>query len=109
MSGRFIHTLNVHETALYFFLVLVGDHRGLSYYADQTICKTLSMEYERLYRSRITLMEKSLIAYEPPLYQVLELPAFPVQQDHVPASRRGMAVIGDIFNRMAAGRRREHG
>lgn len=99
MRDRFLHTLDVYEAALYFFLVLVGDHQGLSYYSDGTACRALSMEYEHLHRSRLDLIRKSLIAYEPPLYQVLELPDGPVQL-YTP-SRSGNAALGEVLQGLA--------
>jgi hypothetical protein len=99
MRDKFLHGLDVHETALYFFLVLAGDQRGLSFYGDQTVCRTLSMDYERLYQSRMGLMRKSLIAYAPPLYQVLELPACPVNL--FTPSPSGSAALGEIFHQLA--------
>jgi hypothetical protein len=59
--------------ALYLFLVTVADARGLSYYADGSIGRVLSLSPERLAAARKALIRVGLIAYEPPLYQVLEL------------------------------------
>lgn len=104
MRGGFLRDLDVQSIALYFFLVLVGDHRGLSYYGDRTICRTLSLSYEDLYGSRMRLINQELIAYDPPLYQVLEVPAGPVYC-HTP-SRDGRAALGEILARMAQGARK---
>ena len=59
--------------ALYLFLVTVADARGLSYYADGSIGRVLSLSPERLAAARKALIRVGLIAYESPLYQVLEL------------------------------------
>ncbi len=59
--------------ALYLFLVTVADARGLSYYADGSIGRVLSLRPQRLAAARETLIRAGLIAYEAPLYQVLEL------------------------------------
>ena len=99
MRGGFLQELSIEEIGLYFFLVLVGDNQGLSYYGDKTVCTSLSIEYEDLYQARIQLVRHDLIAYAPPLYQVLELPASPIQQ-YTP-SRHGAAALGEILNTLA--------
>ena len=99
MREDFLGDLEVEEIALYFFLVLVGDNQGLSYYGDKTVCKRLSIPYEKLYQSRMGLLEHDLIAYAPPLYQVLELPASPLKQ-YTP-SRDGRAALGEILHSLS--------
>ena len=59
--------------ALYLFLVTVGDEQGLSYYSDASICGHLDITAEELRQARRTLLGAGLIAWEAPLYQVLEL------------------------------------
>jgi hypothetical protein len=59
--------------ALYLFLVTVGDVRGLSHYADDSIMKRLSMDSNTLEKARGNLIRSGLIAWQPPLYQVLSL------------------------------------
>lgn len=59
--------------ALYLFLVTVADAQGLSYYADGSISRLLSLSPERLAQAREMLIRAGLIAYESPLYQVLAL------------------------------------
>ena len=72
--------------ALYLFLVTVADAQGLSYYSEASIARRLSMDPERLGRARADLVRLGLIAYEPPLYQVLALdaPAVPVPSRELP-------------------------
>ena len=57
--------------ALYLFLVTVGDEQGLSYYSDASVCSHLSLSNETLRQARRQLLERRLIAWEAPLYQVL--------------------------------------
>ena len=59
--------------ALYLFLVTVCDGRGLSYYADKTICQLLPLDAASLAGARRELIAAGLIAYQSPLYQVLAL------------------------------------
>ena len=76
--------------ALYLFLVTVADARGLSYYADASIGRVLSLSPEALATAREALIRARLLAYEAPLYQVLALDRLP--EPPAPAkvhSRRG--------------------
>jgi hypothetical protein len=59
--------------ALYLFLVSVGDAQGLSYYSDASLGRALKLDLLALAKSRRQLMEADLVAYEKPLYQVLNL------------------------------------
>jgi hypothetical protein len=59
--------------ALYRFLVTVADAQGLSFYADGSIARLLSLSLQRLAQARQGLLRAGLIAYEAPLYQVLAL------------------------------------
>ena len=70
-----IDRLTLEESALYFFLVAVADKDGLSFYSDGRIATTLKVDRERLARGRSRLVELGLLAWEAPLYQVLDVPA----------------------------------
>ncbi len=62
-----------HAAALYLFLVTVADARGLSFWGDASMCRELALAPEHLARARSQLLALELIAWEPPLYQVLAL------------------------------------
>ena len=83
--------------ALYLFLVTVGDAKGLSYYSDASVCARLPLDRERLARARDELIGADLIAFEPPLYQVLSL-------DPGPTSARGCGPrsLAQILQQMRA-------
>ena len=70
-----IDRLSLEESALYFFLVAVADKDGLSFYSDGRIATTLKLDRERLRVARARLLELGLVAWESPLYQVLEIPS----------------------------------
>jgi len=59
--------------ALYLFLITVGDAKGLSYYADASVMRRLSMDPSTLRQARENLVHLGLIAWKKPLYQVLSL------------------------------------
>jgi len=71
---RYIERADVCAWALYLFLVSVGDVHGLSYYSDPTLAQRLRLSPARLAQARRDLLALDLIAYDPPLYQVLSLP-----------------------------------
>jgi hypothetical protein len=86
---------------LYLFLLTVADAQGLSYYADASIGRMLSLRPEQVAAAREGLLRAGLIAYEAPLYQVLALdappPAKPMAQDGVPRSRaRGSEALRSL-------------
>ena len=78
ISGRFIHDLSREEILIYLFLVAVSDRQGLSFYHDDRICSLLKTDLTALGEAREMLIERSLIAWRPPVYQVLSLPPRPV-------------------------------
>ena len=73
-----IEKADVCAWALYLFLVTVADAHGLSYYAEASVSRRLGLDARRLARARNDLIGLDLIAYDPPLYQVLSLPPAPV-------------------------------
>ena len=74
---RSIDQLSPQACALYLFLVTVADAQGLSYYADPSLCQRLSLTSSELHQARQALITRGLVAYQPPLYQVLALDAIP--------------------------------
>ena len=59
--------------ALYLVLVTVGDENGLSYYADSSLGRLLSLNAGEVVAARGQLLAAGLLAHEAPLYQVLAL------------------------------------
>ena len=78
ISGRFIHDLSREEILIYLFLVAASDRQGLSFYHDDRICSLLKIDLAALGEARQLLSERSLIAWRPPVYQVLSLPSQPI-------------------------------
>ena len=72
---HYIDKADVCAWALYLFLVAVADAHGLSYYAEASLSRRLGLDPRRLARARSDLIGLDLIAYDPPLYQVLSLPS----------------------------------
>jgi hypothetical protein len=70
----FIHRLSSESLLLYFFLCLVSDRNGCSYYDYQQICSLLKLTLDQYTYARQQLVAQSLIAFEDPIFQVLGLP-----------------------------------
>lgn len=104
LLNGFLATLSQQENLLYFFLSLVADRDGLSFYSYDKICQLLQLELDDYIQARNGLMEKQLIAYDGTQFQLLALP----QQQRSPtrvtstASRvNGVHSLADIFARLA--------
>ena len=78
VTEGFLRDLSTLEILLYLFLVAVSDRNGLSFYYDDRIASLLKIDLAALGQAREGLVLRSLIAYEPPLYQVLSLPPRPM-------------------------------
>jgi hypothetical protein len=74
---NYVGRLGLAELALYALLVCVSDTQGLSYYSDRRVCELLPLEPELLARARYALVHLGLILYQPPIYQLLDLPEGP--------------------------------
>jgi hypothetical protein len=81
--------LQIPEQLLYFFLILVGDSNGVSYYSLPVISRFLKLKHEAIEEARRSLCERSLIAHEEPLYQVLALPEAQTKEAGRSAAARG--------------------
>jgi hypothetical protein len=74
LRDGFFSILSHHELLLYFFLVLVSDRNGLSFYSYDKICSLLEMDLNDYLEARNQLIQKDLIAFDGRLFQVLSLP-----------------------------------
>jgi hypothetical protein len=99
MKGRSSEAL-----ALYLFLVTVSDADGLSWYSEATLCRILSWDTTQLHEARRELCEADLVAYQKPLYQVLNLSPQPSVQKRTNRIVTGEALaVGDILKGLLAG------
>lgn len=67
--------LSAAATLLYFFLCLVADRQGLSYWGEARLAQVLGLCEAEVERARAELCARDLLAWEHGLYQVLSLPA----------------------------------
>lgn len=73
VRGNYLRKATAPAWALYLVLVTVGDEHGVSYYADRTLARLLSLHEDSIAEARRQLLQAGVIAYEAPLYQVLGL------------------------------------
>lgn len=99
------HAENLSREAvlLYFFLAAVADRNGLSFYSDGSIAALLRLTLPALVAAREELVTHDLIVHEPPLTQVLSLPARPARRRR--EAGQGLLQLGDLFRQLAAGQR----
>jgi hypothetical protein len=69
----YLQNLCQEAILLYFFLIIVGDNRGLSFYGDTNICKQLKLSAQGLQKGREQLITQGLIVYQCPMCQVLAI------------------------------------
>jgi hypothetical protein len=77
LTEGFLASLDQGELLLYFFLVLVSDRQGLSFYSYDAICSLLQLSVDDYLLARDGLIDKDLIAFDGTLFQVLDLPVMP--------------------------------
>lgn len=83
-------TLSHHELLLYFFLIMVGDRQGLSFYSYDKICTQLGIDLDSYIVARDRLIQKDLLAFDGTFFQVLALPAEPVRHNRLLVNEEDM-------------------
>jgi len=78
LADGFLASLSQKELLLYLFLILASDRNGLSFYSYDAICTLLQLNLDQYVEARNGLMDKDLIAFNGTLFQVLDLPANPI-------------------------------
>jgi hypothetical protein len=86
LTDGFLTSMSRDEILLFFFLILVGDKNGVSFYSYDKICQLLKLELDDYIQARDMLLKRSLIACHQGRFQVLELPK---QKIHVNEPPRG--------------------
>ena len=76
-------SLSHDELLLYFFLILVADRDGLSFYPYDKICSLLTIDIDAYILARNSLIDKDLLAFDGTFSQVLSLPAEVVRTRHL--------------------------
>lgn len=103
----FLAALAPQENLLYFFLVLVADRDGLSFYNYDKICQLLQLDVDDYIQARNGLMDKQLIAFDGRQFQVLALPQTPIRdapsRHHVSAREPEAQSLAAVFTRWPRG------
>ncbi len=76
-------SLSHDELLLYFFLTLVADRDGLSFYPYDKICSQLTIDIDAYILARNSLIDKDLLAFDGTFFQVLSLPVEVVRSKHL--------------------------
>ena len=79
LTDGFLSSLSQKENLLYFFLVLVSDRNGVSFYSYDAICSLLEFSVNDYIEAEDGLIERDLIAFDGTIFQVLDLPPQPLQ------------------------------
>ncbi len=74
LTDGYLQIMSACEILLYFFLILVGDRNGVSFYSYERICHLLKMTAQEFSQAREGLIRKGLILFYQARYQVLALP-----------------------------------
>ena len=83
-------SLGHHELLLYFFLVLVADRQGLSFYSYDKICSLLAISVDEYILARDSLINKDLLAFDGTFFQVLSLPPEPIRLSQLLQNKEDM-------------------
>lgn len=78
LRDGFWQSLSHHELLLYFFLTLVGDRFGISFYSYERILSILHLRLDEYIQARDALIAKDLLAFDGHFFQVLSLPESPI-------------------------------
>lgn len=71
----FLDDLSSDEIALYFFLTLVAGPEGTSFWSHSRLAERLKLTLDEFLDALRILIEKDLVAFDYPTYQVLSLPS----------------------------------
>ena len=81
MRDGFFESLTPNELLLYLFLTLVANKDGISWYPYDKICAILKWILDEYVDARNGLIFKNLIAFDGHVFQVLDLPDQPLDQE----------------------------
>lgn len=74
LTSGWLQKLSQRAKLLYFFLCLVADGRGVSFYGEPRLSKLLDLSGSELAKARGELCRLDLVAFDGRVYQLLSLP-----------------------------------
>ena len=98
-SGR-LQQLSRNAKLLYFFLCLVADARGISFYGDVRLGQLLALAPPELRHARGELCRRDLLAFDGRVYQLLSLPS-EAPRPESPSRHGEPQPAGPILRRLA--------
>lgn len=101
ISNGFMEAMSRDEILLYFFLILVGDKNGISFYSYDKICQLLKIELDEFIQARSLLINHSLIDFDNGRFQVLELPKTQVNITTEQLRTNDMQSLKQLFNKLS--------
>jgi hypothetical protein len=101
LRDGFWQKLSVQELVLYFFLILVANDKGLSYYSYEKILAITGLNLDEYIQARDGLIDKDLLAFDGRLFQILSLPVKPVGRES-----RHVSIQEEQYARNLVGARR---
>ena len=106
LHNGFLNRLSQQELLLYYFLITVADRNGVSFYDYERICQFLKLEVDSYLNARNRLCERSLIAFEDAVFQVLSLPKLSAKKIATPilvnrSVHQDVRSLKDIFKSLA--------
>jgi len=81
LRDGFFESLSPNELLLYLFLTLVANKQGISWYPYDKICAIFKWILDEYLAARNSLISKNLIAFDGHVFQVLDLPDQPLDQE----------------------------
>lgn len=70
---HYVEKCSLAALSLYLFVVTVSDAQGLSWWSERSLAARLGVDVDRLRQARAELEAANLVAFEHPVWQVLEL------------------------------------
>jgi hypothetical protein len=96
LSSGLLAQLSTPAILLYFFLCLVSDRYGLSFYSDYRLIVLLKFSKQQLLAARAELRRKDLLAYDGGLYQLMSLPTL---AEPGPRKEQSLQGLGEFLGR----------
>lgn len=102
LSGGYLKQMSPTAKLLYFFLCLVADRKGLSFYGDRRLSELLGISGSAIERARTELCRLDFLAFDGRIYQVLSLPS--ARPEKAPRNRtvrnEGPVPLGRILRQL---------